>query len=119
MSNRVLIIDDTQEILEEIDEILSMEGFDVVTAINGYEAAKALEHNNIDLVITDLVMNEMSGYQVISLIKTLNSNIPIIVLSGQVANEDIRKALRLEADLYLKKPCSADDLVQAVKKLIK
>lgn len=118
MKKTVLIIDDILSILQEMEQILNMEGYSVLKATDGYEAARCLEEEKLDLVITDLMMREMNGFEVISLVKTINSKLPIIVLSGQMEQKYIRKALQLEADLYLKKPCTADDLIQAVEKLL-
>ena len=120
MANKkqILIIDDIKSIVEEVEQVLLMEGFQVLTAINGYEAAQKLENEPIDLVVTDLMMKELNGFEIISYLKTFNKNMPIIVLSGQSEAEYIKKALQLEADIFLKKPCSSDDLVQAVKSLL-
>lgn len=95
-----------------------MEGYEVLKATDGYQAARYLQNDGVDLVITDLMMKEMNGFEMISYVKTVDKNLPIIVLSGQSEQEYIRKALRLEADLYLKKPCATDDLIQAVRRLL-
>ena len=66
MAKRILIIDDIKSVLEEVYEILTMEGFEVVKTTNGYEATGYLEENNIDLVVTDLMMKDLNGFEVIS-----------------------------------------------------
>lgn len=113
---KVLLIDDTLSLLEEIKDILIMEGHEVSTASNGYDGLEKISKLRPDLIITDLVMPEMDGYQLIKKIKSLPKfkDIPVIVLSAQAAKENKDKAFALKADKYLTKPCSIEELVGAI-----
>jgi len=116
---KVLLIDDTLSLLEEIKDILLMEGYDVTTATDGYDGLQKISKANPDIIITDLVMPDMNGYQLIEKIKSIDKfkDVPIIVLSAQAAKEDKEKAFELHADKYLTKPCAASDLVDAIEEI--
>lgn len=116
---KVLLIDDTVSLLEEIRDILTMEGHDVQTATNGYAGLQKIDAVNPEIIITDLIMPEMNGYELIEKIKSIDKfkHVPIIVLSAQAAKEDKEKAYNLHADKYLTKPCTASDLVDAIEEI--
>lgn len=113
---KILLIDDTLSLLNEIKDILVMEGHEVSTASNGYEGLEKIGKLIPDLIITDIVMPEMDGYQLIQKIKSLSKfkDIPVIVLSAQAARENKDKAFTLQAEKYLTKPCSIDELINAI-----
>lgn len=113
---KILIVDDTLALLEEISEILVMEGYDVITASDGQNGLEKISKEKPDVVITDLVMPEVDGYFLIQKVRSLKSysDTPIIVLSAQAAKENVEKAYHLRADKYLKKPCSINELLAAI-----
>ena len=110
---KILIIDDNALIINEVKDILIMEGYQVLTAPNALEGIELAIQFKPHLIITDINMPKMDGYGLISILKTHaeSRNIPIIVMSSYYSNEHVRKALLLEADLYLKKPCGVDELI--------
>lgn len=118
---RILIIDDTLHLLEEISDILRMEGYEVFTAYDAYDGMRKISTTNPNLIITDLLMPEMDGYELISKIRSIDKHqfTPIIVLSAQAARENIERAKELKADMYLRKPCTADELLSSIEKLLK
>jgi len=117
---KILLIDDTLSLLEEVNDILSMEGYEVITATNGFEGLEKVGKNKPDIIITDLVMPELDGYNLIEKIKSIDKykNIPIIVLSAQAAKENKDRAFQLQADKYLDKPCSASELISSIEDLL-
>ncbi|MDX1628756.1 MAG: response regulator [Fulvivirga sp.] len=116
---KILLIDDTLSLLDEVKDILSMEGYEVYTATNGFEGLEKTSTKRPDLIITDLVMPEMDGYMLVEKLKSLDKfkKVPIIVLSAQASAENIDKAMGLKIDKYLTKPCTADQLIEAVEEL--
>ena len=81
--NRVLVIDDEKGILEILAEVLSGKGFQVDTADSGEEGLKRLRSNDYGLVITDMVMGEMSGKDVLREVRQLKGDdVPVIAMSG-------------------------------------
>ncbi|MDR1036551.1 MAG: response regulator [Deltaproteobacteria bacterium] len=106
----VLVVDDYQAVRKTIKELFAGMGLDVTEAVNGVEALEVLNGKQVDLIISDLVMAEMDGFE---LTETLKNNpklrsIPVVILSTHADYKYIFKALRLGADDYLIKPPSAE-----------
>lgn len=106
MKKVILIADDSPTIRKFVAFSLTMHGFEVIPACDGMEAMEKLPANKIDLVITDLNMPNMDGFE---LIRTIRGNeeykdIPIIILSSLSASEDIEKGMGYGANSYLVKP---------------
>jgi DNA-binding response OmpR family regulator len=100
-----------------------MEGFDVVWARNGKNGFDTYRKINPDLIVTDIIMPLMNGLEVVREVrasekKTGASPIPIIILSAKATPEDQAEGLAAGANIYLKKPCSIDNLLNAVRSLI-
>ena len=97
------------------------DGFEVLKAINGKEGQKMiLENSDIDMLVTDIYMPLVSGLELITYVRqTLQSNIPIIVLSMVNLENSILHAYELGANTYLSKPVKLDELSSSVKLLLK
>ena len=112
----ILVIDDNVSILEEIADIFIMEGFNVITAEDGEEGIRIAKERIPDLIVSDIVMPNKNGFEVLS--ELINhpetSTIPFIFLSANAEKSDIREGMNLGADDYITKPISADDLILAV-----
>lgn len=116
----ILVVEDNDSVREEIIDILEMENFRVYEAANGREAFTIAYDYIPELIISDIVMPEISGYQ---LFGNLRSNdrtrkIPFIFLSAKAAVSDIRKGMNMGAFDYLTKPLNAFDLISAVRRNI-
>lgn len=120
MKNKIFIIEDTVEILDSLRELLTMEGFEIITATNGEEAMYKFYMYTPDIIITDLRMPKMDGFALIEKIKKTDNlkSVPIIVFSANVSPENESKSLEAGAALFLKKPCMIEMLLQAIRKLI-
>jgi len=79
---RVLIVDDSTAILEVLEMLLSDEGYDVVCCADPYEAIRLAEQQPIDLLLTDIVMPDLSGTAVAERIRTIHPDLPVILMSG-------------------------------------
>lgn len=119
--NKILIVDDTAHLLEEISDLLIMEGYNILTASNALDGLAIVEDFMPDLIITDLLMPKMDGFEFISELRAKPELevTPIIVLSAQVTKETEQKIKEYSADAYLRKPCTADQLITAIDKLLK
>lgn len=117
---KILLVDDTVELAENLSDILSMEGYDVMHASNGEVATQWLETNTPDIIITDVVMPKMDGLQLVTWVRSNPSitGIPVIVLSARAMDQAVSEGLAAGANLYLKKPCDIDYLLDAIKMLI-
>jgi len=116
----VMIIDDSSTVRKFVTFTLKMKGFDVITAIDGFDALEKMPAEGVDLIITDLNMPNMNGYELIVNIKENESfkDIPIIILSSESDEADIKKGKELGADTYLVKPFNAIKLQYEVSKYI-
>jgi DNA-binding NtrC family response regulator len=116
--HKLLVIDDSKETVAGLNSFLSQK-YDVITAFNGLDGLKAFETNEaeIDLVITDLVMPEISGVGVISIIKKKYPGTPVIAITGWGEHPGAL-ATEAEADLVLDKPFELVDLDRHVEELL-
>jgi two-component system KDP operon response regulator KdpE len=110
---RVLIADDEQRILFFLKSRLKASGYEVLTASNGLEAVEQVHAQEPDLVVLDVMMPEMNGFEALKQIRASYS-VPVIVLSAREASADKVKGLDLGADDYLAKPFSPDELVARI-----
>lgn len=110
----VLVVDDQQETLGMLTRTLELERYDVAVATDGNSALALLEKHKPDLIILDIVMLELDGFQVLNLIRQ-RSNVPIIMLTGKREMTSVHRALNLGADDYVRKPFSTHEVVARVK----
>jgi two-component system, OmpR family, KDP operon response regulator KdpE len=114
MSERILVIDDEPQITRVLRAALSAQGFDVRTANDPEEGVRVFVDWSPDLVVTDLMMPEMSGVEVCRVIRA-SSSIPIIVLSVRESEHAKVEALDAGADDYVTKPFSIQELLARVR----
>jgi len=116
MKARILIIEDDEALRENLRDILSAEGYEVLTADDGQEGVKLARSRLPDLILCDILMPQMDGYSVLRELQKdpVASLIPFIYISAKVTPEDLRKGMGLGADDYLAKPFTADQLLEAV-----
>jgi two-component system, sensor histidine kinase and response regulator len=113
---KILIIEDEKSLRENASEILSFEGHDVFQAENGLQGLDLLNEILPDLVLCDIMMPEMDGFEVLSAIRN-NPDlqiIPIILFTALAERENIRSGMDLGADDYLTKPFTREELLRAV-----
>lgn len=120
MSKRVLVVDDHPPTLRLITNALKGEGVDVVTAGNGAECLLAIESQRPDLLILDVVMPVMDGFQTLRIIRENQATrtLPVIILSVRSEDESVLKGLSGGADIYITKPFKTGDLVTAVMRML-
>jgi DNA-binding response OmpR family regulator len=116
----ILVVEDDDIMLKAIRNILSKDGFNVVTAKDGKEAFDKLDNAEFDVVVTDLMMPYANGLEVVSRLRNDASkrNTGIIIVSSVGNEETITEAFRLGADDYLKKPIMAGELLIRIRKLL-
>ena len=115
---RLLIIDDSKETVAGLKSFFS-QNYDVLTAFNGLDGLKVFEQNekNVDLVITDLVMPEISGVGVISIIKKKYPGTPVIAITGWGEHPGAL-ATEADADIVIDKPFELAELDKHVRELL-
>lgn len=115
----ILTIDDEENIRNGLADNFELEGYDVLKASNGKEGLDLIKKGNVDLVITDLRMDGMSGEEVVRHVTIENPGIPIIVLTGHGSIEDATAAMKAGAYDFLTKPLDLDHLNLIVKNALK
>lgn len=110
----VLIVDDEPSILQSLSGLLYDEGFEVITATNGYEALKIIDSESPDLVLLDIWMPGIDGIETLKEIKKNNAFIQVIIISGHGTIETAVKATKLGAFDLIEKPLSIDKVIVAI-----
>lgn len=111
----ILTIDDEENIRNGLADNFELEGYNVLQASNGKEGLAIIAKGGVDLVITDLRMDGISGEEVVQYVTTENPGIPIIVLTGHGSIEEANKAIKAGAYYFLTKPLNLDHLNKIVK----
>ena len=121
-NTRILVVDDEQGYCEVLKTILTGKGYAVETCNNGKEALTVLEKSSFDIVISDLKMPVMDGYQATKAIRALERkdtpDIPIIAMTANAFAEDERVALSVGMNAHLTKPLETDSLKRAVERFV-
>jgi signal transduction histidine kinase len=117
-SLKVLIVDDEPSVLEVVSAYLRCDGHAVATAASGREALEKFRRNRFDLVVLDRVMPEMSGDQTARMIKQLNQDIPVIMLTGFGALIEVTSSQPRAVDVVLSKPVTIDALRKTIGKFL-
>lgn len=111
----ILVVDDNEDILRSIRDILEAEEFSVVTVSDGSEGLTAVQEHQPDLVITDVIMPDMEGLELIQSLRKIDEHLPIIVMSGNPVGVKFFNAAGIfGAKANLLKPFSHSDLINAV-----
>lgn len=115
---RILIVDDEVKILEVVKAYLEKENFEVLTATDGKTAMDIFENKIIHLIILDVMLPKISGIEVCRIIRS-KSDIPIIMLTARVDEDDKIEGISIGADDYITKPFSGRELVVRVRALLR
>ena len=117
MMFKILIVEDTLAVREEIYDILLMEGYKVFQAKNGLEGYELALNESPDLIISDILMPKLNGFEMFKKLKEniKTMHIPLIFLSAKGEKEDRKFGINLGAENYLTKPINVNDLLKATK----
>ena len=120
MTKKVLIVDDELNIVAALEFLLQKSGYEVMAAQNGDEALKRVESFSPDLVLLDVMMPRISGYEVCRRMRERADwkHIKIIMLSAKGREAEVSKGVSLGADLYVTKPFSNNELVGKIGELL-
>ncbi len=115
MGRKILVVDDELDIRMVLEEILRGQDFDVETAENGEEALKKLERNSYDLMVLDIMMPVMDGYQLLeNLSDEIKAKMPVIMLTAKATDEDVMGGYKKGACYYIVKPFDNVTLINAI-----
>jgi DNA-binding response OmpR family regulator len=116
MPKRILAVDDDENILNLEKAILQQDGFEVVTAAGAKEALAALEHESVDLILLDVVMPDMDGFELCRRIKLdpRFGSVPVIFLTARGGGEALAEGFESGGVMYIRKPFTAAKLLAVV-----
>lgn len=116
MAHRILVVDDEPALLRLMDFVLARHGYTLLSATNGEEALALAREHRPDLIVLDIMMPRVDGYQVAEVLRADAelASIPIIMLTAKAQEEDIERGLAVGVDRYVTKPFSPDDFVEIV-----
>lgn len=113
MSRKVLVVDDNLDSTMILRSILEGQGFAVAVAHSGPEALAQLERELPDAILLDVMMPEMSGFEVLKRVKSAHAtaNVPVIMVTAKMQDDDVMSGYQCGADYYITKPCTAKQLL--------
>lgn len=114
----ILVVDDEETIVDVIEAYLKNAGYNVFTAYDGKEAISIFNNKNINLIILDLMLPDISGEEVCKIIKN-EKDVPIIMLTAKINEDDILNGFNLGADDYVVKPFSVKQLIARVSAVLR
>ena len=116
MKERILVVDDNPDSIAIMKSILESRGYQVVVAESGAQALEAIKNNQIDLVLLDVMMPEMSGLEVLQQIKdnAMTGRLPVILVTAKTQDEDVFSGYQFGAEYYITKPFTAKQLLYGI-----
>jgi len=116
MGKYILVVDDDEMVLMAVNELLRQEGYEVHAVSSGTEALSRLDQTRYDLIILDIIMPEMNGFEVCRKIREIEScsETPIVFLTAKNLEEDRSEGIDAGANLFLSKPISPDKLLEII-----
>jgi len=116
MTYKILVVDDEPTIVRLMEFILARQGHEMLVAVNGQEALEKVRQHAPDLILLDIMMPRIDGYEVARTLRAdpATAALPIIMLSAKAQEEDIRKGRDVGVDEYITKPFSPEHLVRVV-----
>lgn len=120
MSYKLLVVDDDRDIIETLSSRLRKENYHVVAASDGEEALIRVKRDDPDIVILDLMLPKLNGFDVLKQIRQNYNDKwrPVIIISAKNELESLKTCYALEADHYLTKPCTFEKLLQGIETMI-
>ncbi|MBB1285569.1 response regulator transcription factor [Flavisolibacter sp. BT320] len=114
----ILLVEDEENLHESLKMNLELQGYQITSAFDGLQALKAVQNEFFDLIIMDVMIPEVDGFNVTQNIRLTNTEVPILMLSAKDSSTDKVTGLKKGADDYLTKPFNLEELLLRVQKLI-
>lgn len=117
--DKVLLVEDDSTLSFIVEDALMREGFDVVCASNGDVGLKMFRESDPDVVVADVMMPKMDGFEMVRLMRLTDSAVPVLFLTARTALDDVVKGFDLGANDYIRKPFQIQELVVRIKALLR
>lgn len=120
MPHKLLLVDDDKDTVEVLQKRLQNEGYSVVVAFDGQEALIKIKEENPDIILLDLMLPKRNGFEVLRVVREKYKDKwrPIIIISAKTELASLKECYDLEADYYLTKPCTMENILQGVKTMV-
>ncbi len=117
---KILVVDDERNMVRLLQLNLEREGYEVVTALDGMEGLQKAHTENPDLVLLDITMPRMDGFEVLNILKanTETSEMPVVILTARSKDADVFQGYETGADAYLTKPLHPNELTAVIRKML-
>lgn len=117
--NRILLVEDDERLQQLYQSVLERAGFLVFAVANGTEALKRLESTQVDVIITDIMMPVMDGYELLETLRSSRIETPVLIITAKADFEDKKKGFQLGTDDYMTKPVDVNEMVLRVEALLR
>ena len=117
--DKILLVEDDSTLSFIVQDALTREGFDVVCASNGEFGLKLFKEADPDIIVADVMMPKMDGFEMVRLIRLTAPSVPVVFLTARTALDDVVKGFELGANDYIRKPFQILELVVRIKALLK
>lgn len=117
--DKILLVEDDSTLSLIVQDALTREGFDVVCAPNGKSGLKMFKESNPDIIVADVMMPKMDGFEMVRMIRLTSPAVPVLFLTARTALDDVVKGFELGANDYIRKPFQILELVVRIKALLK
>lgn len=116
---RILIAEDDEGTRRLMEDVISDAGYETIVAQDGAQALELFEHWHVDLALVDVMMPKIDGYTLTQQLREANYNLPILMVTAKVAQQDKRHGLRLGADDYMTKPVDEEEMLLRIAALLR
>lgn len=116
---KILVVDDDKNTLLLLSSVLENAHYEVVTATNGVEALEVIDREHIDLVVLDIMMPKMDGYEFTKELRAADNNLPILMVSAKQLPADKHKGFLVGTDDYMIKPIDEEEMLLRIKALLR
>lgn len=117
--NKILIVEDEENLARLYKSVLEKNNFSTLIAANGKEALDLMERYQVDLLITDVMMPEMDGFELAALLREAGYELPLLMVTAKESFEDKKKGFKLGVDDYIVKPIDVEEMLLRVEALLR
>ena len=119
MSNKILFVEDEEDLTLIVSDTLRGQGYDIITAADGIQGLEKFKSEGADIVVADVMMPKMDGFTMAKEIRKLSPTVPLLFLTAKSTIDDVEQGFEIGANDYLKKPFELRELIVRIKALLR